>query len=285
MLADRRAAGGHEQIGAGGAGGHAAQRGALVGRDAEHDRIAADRRHERAQRQRVRADDLIGADRIAGTHDLVAGREDGDARPPAHAQPRMVHRRRETDIARGQTAAGLDADRADGEVEAGRPNVGAHGDTLAHRHAVAVLIGVLLDHDGVGAARHRSAGEDPHRVARTDLAVEVRSRGHRAGAPQGRGHARDVGGAHRPAVHRRHGGRRLGDARTHVLGEHAAEASGQQDVLGRDRRTLGESRDDAAERLLDRDHGWLQVPERPPALWVNRMSPMRMPRSTALHMS
>jgi hypothetical protein len=37
-------------------------------------------------------------------------------------------------------------------------------------------LGVLLDDNGVGALRHRSAGENAHGLALSDLAVETASR-------------------------------------------------------------------------------------------------------------
>jgi len=59
----------------------------------------------------------------------------------------------------------------------------------------------------------------------------------------------------------------------------------ERHILRRHRRELGQPVEQALPRFLDRDHGASKLPDLPPLLCTSRMSVMRMPRSTALHMS
>ena len=107
---------------------------------------------------------------------------------------------------------------------------------------------VLLDDDGVGAGRHHAAGEDARGLSGADLAVERPARRDLADQLQRRRHLRDIGGAHRIAVHRRHVGRRLGAQRRDIGGQHAAFGFDQRRVLARQRLDAIEH---AGERVSD----------------------------------
>jgi hypothetical protein len=99
---------------------------------------------------------------------------------------------------------------------------------------------------------HRRAGEDAHGLALFDRAVEAAAGGGLADLLEGRRHRSHVFGPHGIAVHRRDRDRRLGHARSDVLGEYAAERVGDAHVFG------GEARHAAQHlrlRLGDRDHG------------------------------
>ncbi len=61
-------------------------------------------------------------------------------------------------------------------------------------------------------------------------------------------HLRDIGGAHRIAVHRRHVGRRLGAQRRDIGGQHAAFGFDERRVLARQRLDAIEH---AGERVSD----------------------------------
>ena len=80
-----------------------------VAGDRQHAGLAAARPHQGRERMRVGADDAAGRDRLAGQRDLVARRQDGDARPAMHRQPGMVGGGGQSDIARAQAARGSDA--------------------------------------------------------------------------------------------------------------------------------------------------------------------------------
>jgi hypothetical protein len=131
----------------------------------------------------------------------------------------------------GRQAPGRLDPRALAEIGAGGADMGAVVEAVAERDRLAVARDILLDHDAVGAARHRRAGEDAHRLARPDLTAQARpaaaSADDRQRAP-GR-----VLGAHRVAIHRRGakgGWARAGDDR---LGEDAARGLGQRQSLRR----------------------------------------------------
>ena len=111
---------------------------------------------------------------------------------------------------------------------------------------------VLLNDDGVGAVGHRRAGEDAHRLARTDSALESAAGGGFADHRQGRGRRRRIGRAHRVAVHGGVGKRRLGAQRLKVAREHAAISRFKSDLFLLERRLGGGEH--ARQRLLDRDH-------------------------------
>ncbi len=208
VVADRGAAGGHQQVRAARAFGHRRQRFAVVGDDAERQRLAAAGGDEGGERQAVGADDLARRDRLARHHHLVAGGEDGDARPARHAQPRPVHRCRQADVAGGEAAALGEAELAGGEVEPGRAHIGAGRGALAHGDRGAGGVDILLDDDGVGAGRQRGAGEDANRLARADPAVEAASGGNLADDREPRQNRYNIGAAHGVAIHRRDRGRR-----------------------------------------------------------------------------
>ena len=93
---------------------------------------------------------------------------------------------------------------------------------------------ILLDEDRVGAVRHRRAGEDAHRLAFADRAVERRAgrrfADHRKLRADG-----EIAGAHRIAVHRRSREGRLRAQRLHRLGQHAVGGIGERNRLGADR--------------------------------------------------
>ena len=133
---------------------------------------------------------------------------------------------------------------------------------------------------------HRTAGEDPDRLARTDDAVvraarrrlpDLAQRGRRPG---------DVVRAHRVTVHRRDGDRRLGDARAHFRRQDPAQGVRQPhglDARGRERieypsPRLGDGKSSPA-------HSALKTPDLPPLLNVRRADSTVMARSTDLHMS
>ena len=171
------------------------------------------------------------------------------------------------------------------EVEAGGTDIAPPGsapvddfDGIASR-----IPRVFLNDDGVGALRHRGAGEYADGFPGTHRALERASRRGIAdnGEPDGEG--AHIVRAHRVAVHRRDGEGGLRPPRRDIPGENAPERIGKPDLF---RRHGPERRQNTVARFRDGDHQRAsKVPDRPPDLWTRRISPIRMPRSTALHMS
>ena len=147
--------------------------------------------------------------------------------------------------------SGLEPDRALAEIQAGRADIAAFGRALLDQHDIAAPLGILLDHDRVGAVRDGRAGEDAHRLARADNAFVALPCRHRSDNSQFRRNARHVGGAHGIAVHGRDGERRLSAARDDILGEHPAGRSGERHMLRAERL---QRRQEAVARFLDRNH-------------------------------
>jgi hypothetical protein len=198
-------------------------------------------------------------------------------------QPWHVHAGGERSIARRQPARRGDADCARREVEPRPADVPPGSRNLEDGDGVAVPLGVFLDDDGVGAGRHRSAGEDADRFASAQHARVGAAGRCAADHAQCRRHRAHVGCAHGIAIHGRKIRRRLAQPGGHRPGEHTAARLRDRDRL---RRQRCKGRDDAAMGVLDADHGvaW-KVPDLPPDLCMRRTSPITMARSADLHMS
>ena len=96
--------------------------------------------------------------------------------PAGHRDPAGVHRGEEREVGRAAAAAGRRRARRR-RSRRRRGGCGCRASRLgAQRDRVAVALGVLLDHDHVGAVGHGRAGEDAHRLAGADRAVEARAR-------------------------------------------------------------------------------------------------------------
>ena len=101
----------------------------------------------------VGADDLRRPDRLAGQADLVAGRQDADARPAAHRQPghgscaaaRPMSRAVERRPAARPISPGAEVEAAAADMRPRWRRLGRTGTRAA------VGLGVLLDDDGIGA--------------------------------------------------------------------------------------------------------------------------------------
>ena len=138
--------------------------------DAEVRGFGAFRARQRREREGVGADDLAGPRLDAGRHQLVAGGEHGDFRPPVHGNERMVHGGGKRKIARREPMAGGEECVARCEVQSLRADVAALGGRPLHLDAIALPLGEFLDHHRVGAVRHHPAGENARRLAATHRA-------------------------------------------------------------------------------------------------------------------
>ena len=158
------------------------------------------------------------------------------------------------------------------------------GCCVLHRDHARGLVGILLDHDRVGTARHGRAGEDAHRFAASDAACEAGAGKRGPDQLQRGGKGGHIGGTYRIAVHGRGIERRLGETRGKILGQHAASCPVEPYRLGVER--LDAARH-ARQSFGDgkQCHQRLKVPERPPVFSSRRMPEKDIARSTALHMS
>ena len=215
-----------------------------------------------------------------------------------HRHRRVVHGGGEREIAVAEAAALGEQHRPTREVEPSDADVAADSGAGGDDDGVALLGGVLLDRDGVGAGRQNAAGEDARRFTVADRALESVSllsgaRPHRdAGLPQPSPAPRPtsaVGPRSRPWPRRRPG---LRAQRRDIRGQHAAVGLRERRHFRRQRFGI---REHAGERLCDRHqrHGSLLRavglrlvgPDLPPRFSTTRMPSMRMPRSTAFTMS
>ena len=164
-LADRDAGGRHQKVGRREAPAHTlGDRLEPVGSDAEIDGLAPRLDHLRHQRIRVGVRDLGRSRLRAEIRQLVAGRENRDARAAIHAHLRVSERRQEPDFGGADHATGLHDEVAGTDVLPRGADVGARRDAAADRDPPIVGGDVLLWHDGVGTFGERRAGEDPHRL-------------------------------------------------------------------------------------------------------------------------
>ena len=106
--------------------------------------------------------------RRAGLDDLVAGREQCNAHAAADLQFRKTDTGGERDVLRRKAAACGKNDRAFLDVLAGEAAVRSELEPGRQDHLIAVGLHVLLHEDGVGARRHRRAGEDADGLVRFD---------------------------------------------------------------------------------------------------------------------
>ena len=175
---------------------------------------------------------------------------------------------------------------AAGEVEPGRADEGARRDGGAEPHLLAVPGRVLLDDDGVRPRRHGAAGEDPDRLAGCQAGLVLAARRRLADQPERAGRVRPC---RRRARHSRPWRRpRPAAGRAWRAGRRRAPGPA---ACGRATHSTGvgaSAGQDARLRLGDLEH--LSPPPgtrrsgRPPCGRGAGRS-MRMPRSTALHMS
>ena len=278
VIADRGAADRRQHVGVGAPrfGEAVGERGGIVGRGAEIERLAARRRDDAGDGEGVGGDDLRRPARLARRDELVAARQDGDPRPAPRRQCRMVGGGGQRDVAGGQPTAGGQKDFAFDKITAAPTDVISRRDRRVDDYGVAVALSDLLHRHRIGALGQRRAGEDARRLAGLEAAGERAAGRGFADDGQTRLRACRVGRTQRVAVHRRIGERRLDAARSDVARQCAAKGLGERNELFVERvRNAGEH---PRQRLLDRHqrgaaHPWLsarQCPDLPPRLSISR---------------
>ena len=138
----------------------ARQRVGLVGQNAEIGHDGAQALEQFDQQEAVGIVDGGAAARAARLDHLVAGGEDRDFQPPAHAERGQAERGGKRDVLRLQHGAGRDHHAAFAHVLAGEPPVGAELQPARQHDTIALEFDVLLHEDRVGARRHGRAGEN-----------------------------------------------------------------------------------------------------------------------------
>ena len=249
-LADRDARRRQDHVGVAGAAHALLDRLQAIGRDPEAHRIAARLEHLGHERVRVRVGNLSGTGLGAEVGELVARRQDRDARPPVDRHLAVAERGEQPDLGGGQERARLEHPIAGAHVLAGRSHVCRRLDGPSQRHVTIGRVDVLLRDDGVRPARQRRAREDPHRLAASHRPRRQRPRLH---APHD-GQRRALAGirrSHRIPIHRRIRPRRNDPTRHDGLGQRAPQRRHHVDVL---RLQCRHTRENRLERLFDTQH-------------------------------
>ena len=130
--------------------------------------VAAEALHQRGQAIGVRGDDLPRPGPGARLDQLIARRQDGDARRAANLQARMAGGGGKGNGRSVEQAAGAQQRVALTEVAARPADVGAGACGLAHAQRIAFTLCVFLDDHAVGALGDGGTGEDAHRFAGAD---------------------------------------------------------------------------------------------------------------------
>ena len=218
--------------------------------------------------------------RSARLDHFLAGGQHCNARPAGDEQFRSSGGRGQGQTPGIQPHARVEQPGAGFEVLSGGTDVARFGDGRNDHHFT-VARGVFLNHHRVGAGRHGRAGENPHRLAGTQIARKTVSR--RAFADD-LARSGAIGGPHGPAVHRRGGERGLIAGRADVFAEKMAQSAGERDVLRGD---MGQVAGHPRPRVVDAEqlHGARQSPDAPPLFSSKRTVSITMPRSAALSMS
>ncbi len=110
----------------------------------------------------------VGTAHGAGCHDLVAGREDRDAKAAADIEMGTAKRGRERDVLGTQAMPGPEHDVAQRDVFARRPDIGAALQARWQKNLARFPDPhVFLHEDRVGTRRHRCPGENADGVTRS----------------------------------------------------------------------------------------------------------------------
>ena len=137
----------------------------VVGHSADPERRGAHGPHRGGEHDGVGVDDLAEARLAAGLDELVAGGQHHDPGPGHDPDPGDAGRGEQGDLAGAEQGARPQDDLARVDVLARMAHVLARCRGTAQGDVDHAAVGLLDGHDGVGAARHRRAGHDPHGLA------------------------------------------------------------------------------------------------------------------------
>ena len=202
----------------------------VVRQDAEIGRGRAEPVDQPGQQVAVGVEQRRRRARPAGFDDFVAGREHRHPDAAAYRKRVQADAGRERDMLGGQPPPGRQHDGAGTHVFARNPPVGAALEPRRHDHrrSVRVRPHVLLHEDGIGALRHRRAGEDAGGLAGPEAALRRTPRGDALddGEPRVALHV-EIGVPHRVAVDRRIIERRQVDRRHQIARKNPSARGGQ----------------------------------------------------------
>ncbi len=119
------------------------------------------------------------------------------------------------------------------EVEAFKAHIAAFAARLLHVDDIAIACRVFLDDNGVGAVRHKAAGENPRCFADSNRRREGTPGRHFADDLQARRDIGHIAGANCITIHRRDIGRRLGAQCFQRFRQDAAIGVGEWRAFGR----------------------------------------------------
>ena len=171
---------------------------------------------------------------------LVAGRDDGHARPAEHGNIGPADRGKQSGLAGREQRPSAQYQLAPGHVGAGEAQIGAGGHRVKHLQAFSVNTRVLDHQHGIGAARQHPTGGNGSGRARLDNQARDGSRGNLFAA-QSQASRRFLGcsigvvGAERIAVHVGPVERRHIDLGRHVRGQHPPQRGSQANSFGAQR--------------------------------------------------
>ena len=212
----------------------------VVGHEAQELGDRARVGHRRGEHRPVRLVDLAVAQRLARGDELGAGGEHQHPRSAAHRERPGADGRGEPDLGGAEHRARGQHDLARGDVLAGDPHVLPGGDRPVDPHPVSVPASV---HSTCTTASAPSGIAAPvmirWAVPPSRAGPSVRPAGMSAATGSVGGQVRQVGAAHRVAVHRRVRERRQRHRGDEVLGEDPPERPGQRHRLRRRRPQQG----------------------------------------------
>jgi hypothetical protein len=191
-IAHRHASGAHEHVGAEAGAKVALDLFRSVPGDAEVDRLGAELAALGREGVGVRGDDAPAVDRLVGLDELVAGGQDGDARPLVNGHDAAAQGGEQAYVGRTDDGPRVEHPVAHLHVLAGIadvvPELGGDEDP----QAISLDLGVLLAHHRVRAGGNRGAGQDarrlapPHRPIRATAGGNLEADRERAGPLAGR---------------------------------------------------------------------------------------------------
>ncbi len=208
----------------------------VIARDAEINRLGADLSTLRGDRVRVRRHDATAGGIAVGFDQLVAARQDRDARALMDGDVATTERCEHAERRGAESHAGIEHRLAGAHVFASAAQILSGHRGRCEPRARPVAHDVFLSHDGVGARRNRRAGKDSRDLPRRERAIRRAACRHlernRQRHRRRRADAGEIAAVHRVAVHRRDVERRQRAPRNHRLGEHPALGVGGRAGFG-----------------------------------------------------
>ncbi len=130
--------------------------------------ICAEPLQQFRQQNPVGIENRRGAAGRARLDHFITGGKNRDLEPPAHRKLGQSQGGSERDVLRFKHGAGRQNDATGGNILARETAIGPELQAFWHRHPVAFDRHILLHENGVGALRHRRAGENANGLTRLE---------------------------------------------------------------------------------------------------------------------